>query len=39
VVLFSVILDGVLDLYDKSVGFWFVLAGYPAAIWQQAKVG
>jgi hypothetical protein len=39
VVLFSAILDGVLDLYDKSVGFWFVLAGYPARIWQEAKQG
>lgn len=39
VLLFSAIFDGVLDLYDKSVGCWFVLAGYPAEVWHQAKQG
>ncbi len=37
--LFAAVLTAVLDVHDKTVGHWLELAGYPPAIWYQAKGG
>lgn len=39
VVLFSGVLDLVLDLHDGNIGHWLHLAGYPADVWLMAKQG
>jgi hypothetical protein len=39
VVLFSSIVETVLDLHDETVGRWIALAGYPSMVWTEAKKG
>jgi hypothetical protein len=37
--LFAAVLNALLEVHDKTVGQYLELAGYPPAVWYQAKLG